>query len=116
MKKEPGESTDPIVYGPEPWNNGDYSWCNLCKGHVNLDYEALHFVPDGDEDPAKHRTAKDVKAGDTISVDGGRTWEKVRGSTEYTGTSWLFTFDKGEDYSLFRIGEDWTVLVKAGEA
>ena len=33
-----GESTAELVYGEEPWNNGDYSWCDNCKAYVFIEY------------------------------------------------------------------------------
>lgn len=35
---EAGESTAELVYGSEPWNNGDYSWCEHCRGYVFIDF------------------------------------------------------------------------------
>lgn len=30
--------TAEVVYGEEPWNNGEYSWCGHCRGYVFIDY------------------------------------------------------------------------------
>lgn len=35
---EAGESTSEIVYGEEPTNNGDYSWCDHCKAYVFIEF------------------------------------------------------------------------------
>ena len=53
MKLEPDESTDELVYGEEPWNNGDYTWCEVCKAWVNFDY--LEEVPGAEGTGFLHR-------------------------------------------------------------
>jgi hypothetical protein len=55
MMLEPGESEDELVYGEEPANNGDYTWCENCKAYVHLDYTKPDPNADGEYLHRGHR-------------------------------------------------------------
>lgn len=52
---EPLGSTEEIVHGEEPWNNGDYGWCETCKAHVHLDYAKKDPAANGEYLHRGHR-------------------------------------------------------------